>query len=72
MELKTTTGKRSVLHLAVRSRSAIAVKFIMDKDPDLANSVDNMSQTPVHYAASLKQTSILEILVYKGCDTTET
>ena len=71
MKLKTTTGKRSVLHLAVRSKSVIAVKFIISKDPDLANSVDNMLQTPVHYAASLKQTSILQLLVSKGCDTTE-
>ncbi len=71
MKLKTTTGKRSVLHLAVRSRSVVTVKFVLSKNPDLANCIDNLLQTPVHYAASLKQTSILQYLVSKGCDTTE-
>ena len=70
MKLKTTVKKRSVLHLAVMSRSEVAVKFVLSKDPDLVNYVDNFLQTPVHYAASLKQPSILELLITKGCDTT--
>ena len=69
MKLKTTVQKRSVLHVAVKSRSEIAVKFVLGKDPDLINSVDILSQTPVHYAASLKQSSILDLLLTKGCDT---
>ena len=71
MKLKTSTGKRSVLHMAVRNKSVVAVKFVLDKIPELANCVDSMSQTPVHYAASQKQTSILQLLISKGCATTE-
>ena len=62
--------KRSVLHVAVKSRSDVAVKFVLSKDPDLMNCVDILSQTPLHYAASLKQPSILDLLLTKGCDTT--
>ena len=71
MKLKTSTGKRSVLHMAVRSQSVVAVKFVLHKVPELANCVDSMLQTPVHYAASQKQTSILQFLISKGCNTTE-
>ena len=71
MKLKTKINKRSVLHLAVKSRSVVAVRFFLSKDPDLINTVDSMLQSPVHYAASLKQSSVLELLISKGCDTTE-
>ena len=71
MKLKTKISKRSVLHLAVKSRSVVAVRFFLSKDPDLINTVDSMLQSPVHYAASLKQSSVLELLICKGCDTTE-
>jgi ankyrin repeat protein len=71
MKLKTATGKRSVLHMAVTSRSVVVVKFVLSKVPELANCMDGISQTPMHYAASQKQTSILQLLISKGCDTTE-
>lgn len=70
IKLKTTIGRRSVLHLAVKSRSVLAVKFVLNKDPDSVNFVDNMLQTPVHFAASLKQSRIMELLISKGSDTT--
>ena len=70
--LKTTMGKRSVLHSAVKSRSVVAVKFVLSKDPDLVNTVDSMLQSPLHYAASLKQSNVLECLISKGGDTTIT
>ena len=71
IKLKTTKGMKSVLHLAVKSRSLVAVKFVHSKDPDLVNAVDSMLQSPVHYAASLKGCSILELLISDGCDTTK-
>ena len=69
MDLKTR-NKKYVLHLAVKSRSVVAVEFVLSKNLDLMSCKDNMSQTPVHYAASLKQTSILELLISKGACTT--
>jgi ankyrin repeat protein len=70
MGLKTRNKKKSVLHLAVESKSMVTVKFVLSKDLDLINCEDNMSQTSIHYAASLKQTSILELLISKGACTT--
>ena len=72
MKLKTTVRNRSVLHLAVKSRSVVVVKFVLSKDLDLVNTVDSMSQSPLHYAAGLKQSSVLELLISKGGDTTIT
>ena len=69
MKLKTTVKKRSVLHVAVKSRSEYAVNFVLSKDPDIIDCVDNLSQTPAHYAAALKQSCILELLIIKGCET---
>ena len=66
MELKTKTEKRSVLHLAVKSGSVVAVKFVFSNSPDLVNNVDGMSQTPVHYAAALKHPTVLEYFLSKG------
>ena len=71
MYLKTTREERSVLHLAVKSRSVVSARFLLNEEPDLLHCVDNMSQSPVHYAASLKQTRILELFISKGCNTTE-
>ncbi|XP_028403677.1 transient receptor potential cation channel subfamily A member 1-like isoform X3 [Dendronephthya gigantea] len=71
LKLKTTAGGKSVLHLAVKSRSAITVKFVLRKDPNLVNCVDDMLQNPVHCAAVL-QSSILELLILNGADTTLT
>ena len=70
--LKTTMGKRSVLHSAVKSRSVVAVKFVLSKDPDLVNTVDSMMQSPLHYAAGLKQSNVLEFLISKESDLTLT
>ncbi|CAB3999948.1 transient receptor potential cation channel subfamily A member 1-like isoform X1, partial [Paramuricea clavata] len=72
MKLKTTIRNRSVLHLAVKSRSVVLVKFVLSKDLDLVNTVDSMSQSPLHYAAGLKQSSALELLISKGGDATIT
>lgn len=71
IKLKTIIGKKSVLHLAVKSRSVLAVKFVLNEDPDSVNCVDSMLQTPVHFAASLKQSSIMELLISKGSNTKE-
>lgn len=70
MELKTKKEKRSVLHLAVKSRSVVAVRFVFRNGLDLVNSVDSMLQTPVHYAAGLKRPSILEYFISKGGNVT--
>ena len=70
IKLKTMVGKRSLLHLAVVSRSIASVMFVLSKSPDLLNIVDSMLQTSVHYAAALKQSYILEYLISKGSDTT--
>ncbi|CAB3995209.1 transient receptor potential cation channel subfamily A member 1-like, partial [Paramuricea clavata] len=70
IKLKTTMGKRSVLHSAVKGRAVVVVKFVLSKDPDLVNTVDSMLQSPLHYAASLKQSNVLECLISKGGDTT--
>ncbi|XP_028403676.1 transient receptor potential cation channel subfamily A member 1-like isoform X2 [Dendronephthya gigantea] len=70
IQLKTAVKKRSVLHSAVRSRSVAAVKFVECKAPGLMNSVDSALQTPVHYAAGLNQSRILEFFIYKGANTT--
>ncbi|XP_028396650.1 serine/threonine-protein phosphatase 6 regulatory ankyrin repeat subunit B-like [Dendronephthya gigantea] len=72
MKLETKIAKRSVLHLAVKSKSMIAVKFVLSKDTDSVNRVDNMLQTPVHYAAGIRQSNILEFLISKDGDTTLT
>lgn len=66
MELKTKKQKTSVLHLAVKSGSVVAVKFVFSNSPDLVNNVDGMSQTPVHYAAALKHPAVLEYFLSKG------
>ncbi|CAB3983037.1 ankyrin repeat [Paramuricea clavata] len=72
IKLKTTMGKRSVLHSAVKSRSVVAVKFVLSKGPDLVNTVDSIMQSPLHYAASLKQSNVLEFLISKESDLTLT
>ena len=71
LTLKTTPGRKSVLHVAVKSRSVTAVKFVLSKDPGLVNSVDDVLQNPVHYAAGL-QSRTLELLILNGADTTLT
>ncbi|XP_028398166.1 transient receptor potential cation channel subfamily A member 1-like isoform X2 [Dendronephthya gigantea] len=70
LKLETKIARRSALHLAVKSKSMIAVKFVLSKDPDSVNRVDNMLQTPVHYAAGIRQSNVLEFLISKGGDTT--
>lgn len=72
LELKTGGDENSVLHLVVKSRSMVAVKFVLSKAPGLMTEVDKkFKRTPAHYAASLKQPNILEVLISKGCDTTQ-
>ena len=74
MLLRTTKGNESVLHSAVKSRSLLVVKYILTcilkEDPTLVNAVDNMLQSPVHYAAAFKQSNVLELLLSNGCDST--
>ncbi|XP_046851415.1 transient receptor potential cation channel subfamily A member 1-like isoform X2 [Xenia sp. Carnegie-2017] len=74
MLLRTTKGNESVLHSAVKSRSLLVVKYILTcilkEDPKLVNAVDNLFQSPVHYAAAFKQSNVLELLLSYGCDST--
>ncbi|XP_046847838.1 transient receptor potential cation channel subfamily A member 1-like isoform X2 [Xenia sp. Carnegie-2017] len=72
--LRTTRRNESVLHSAVKSKSLLVVKYVLTyfhkEDPQFVNAVDNMLQSPVHYAAAFKQSNVLELLLSNGCDST--
>ena len=68
MKQRSKVNKRCVLHFAVKSSSTVTVQYVLNKDPEQINMVDDMSKTPVHFAATLKQKHILALLLSKGAD----
>ena len=68
MKQRSKVNKRCVLHFAVKSSSTVTVQFVLNKDPEQINMVDDMSKTPVHFAAAVKQKHIIALLLSKGAD----
>ena len=57
-----------LLHWAVQGSCLNIVKTLLSKYPEFINTYDDMGQTPLHYSAQLKDSSITELLISQGAN----
>jgi ankyrin repeat protein len=56
------------IHTAVEAEDMAKLEQILAGNPDLVNMQDNVGVTPLHYAAGLNNTNLVEYLISKGAN----
>lgn len=56
------------LHDAVKSGDVAEIRRLLEVDPDLVGTCDAKGNTPLHVAASLKETEIIGLLIGRGAE----
>ena len=40
-----------------------SLRFLLEKDPDLIQTHDNLGRTPLHYAYAIRDTKLIQLLI---------
>ena len=62
------TAHDATIHEAAKSGNYEMVKVLLKANPDLVNSKDNNSATPLHYAAAMGYRDVAELLLANKAD----